>query len=143
MPDETDDIEVITPDWLEKFVSRLQLNNVGAVGAMLYFPDNRIQHAGVTLGMGGVPADTFINQPRGTGGILGAPPWSRIFPAVTAACMAVRREAIEELNGFNEEIAVAFNDVDLCVRLRERGWRIIWTPQVEHYHHESATFGAS
>jgi GT2 family glycosyltransferase len=136
-----DDVEVITPSWLERFVARLQLQNVGAVGAMLYYPDNTIQHAGVTLGMGGIAGHTFINQQRGSDGYFGRAGLEQDLSCVTAACMAIRREAFEQVGGFNEALAIAYNDVDLCMRLRNAGWRILWTPQVEHYHHESASVG--
>jgi O-antigen biosynthesis protein len=136
-----DDIEIITPDWLEKFVARLRLDRVGAVGAMLYYRNNDIQHAGVILGLGGVAGHAFVGQPRGWTGGFGRAAIERDFSCVTGACMAVRREAFDEVEGFNEAFAIAFNDVDFCLRLRDRGWRIIWTPQVEHYHNESATAG--
>jgi len=136
-----DDVEVITPSWLERLVARLQLRRVGAVGPMLYYPDNTIQHAGVTLGIWGVAGHTFINQQRGSGGYFGRAGLEQDLSCVTAACMAVRREAFDQVGGFNEALAIAFNDVDLCIRLRNAGWRILWTPQVEHYHHESASIG--
>jgi len=138
-----DDIEVITGDWLEQFVVRLQLKGVAAVGAMLYYPNGTIQHAGVTLGLGahGIAGHTYYKMARGSPGYFGRAALEQDLSCVTAACMGLRREAFEEVGGFNEELAVAYNDVDLCMRLRERGWRIIWTPQVEHFHHESATLG--
>lgn len=136
-----DDVEVITPDWLEKLVARLALERVGAAGPMLYFPDDTIQHAGVTLGMGGVAGHTFIGLQRGANGYFGRAGLEQDLSCVTAACMALRREAFEQVGGFNETLAIAFNDVDLCIRLRNVGWRILWTPQVEHYHHESASIG--
>ena len=136
-----DDIEVVTPDWLEKLFARLTLDKVGAVGPMLYYPDDRIQHAGVTLGVGGVAGHAFIRLPRGSDGYFGRAGLEQDLSCVTAACMLMRRDAFQALNGFNEDLSVAFNDVDLCVRLRNAGWRIIWTPQVELTHHESATLG--
>jgi GT2 family glycosyltransferase len=136
-----DDVEVVTPDWLEKMVSRLELDGVGMVGPMLYFPDDTIQHAGVTLGIGGVAAHTYINKPRGSFGYFGRAAVEQDLSCVTAACAVLRREAFEQIGGFDEDLAVAFNDVDLCIRLREAGWRILWTPHVEHYHHESASIG--
>jgi GT2 family glycosyltransferase len=136
-----DDIEVVTPDWLEKLLARLTLDKVGAVGPMLYYPDDRIQHAGVILGVGGVAGHGFIRMPRGSDGYFGRAGLEQDLSCVTAACMLMRRDAFQALNGFNEDLSVAFNDVDLCVRLRNAGWRIIWTPQVELIHHESATLG--
>ena len=136
-----DDVEVITPDWLEKLVARVSLKGVGAAGAMLYYPGNTIQHAGVILGMGGVAGHPFLNIPRGKQGYHGRAILEQDLSCVTAACMVVRREAFEESGRFDEELAIAFNDVDLCIRLRQKGWRIVWTPAVEMYHHESASLG--
>ena len=78
---------------------------------------------------------------RGSNGYCGRAGLEQDLTCVTAACLAVRREVFEELNGFDERFAIAFNDVDFCIRLREKGWRIIWTPEVEHYHLESQTIG--
>lgn len=136
-----DDIEVVTPDWLEKLLARLMLDKVGAVGPMLYYPDNRIQHAGVILGIRGVAGHAFIGLPRGADGYHGRAGLEQDLSCVTAACMLMRRDAFKALGGFNENLSVAFNDVDLCIRLRNAGWRIVWTPQVELIHHESATLG--
>jgi GT2 family glycosyltransferase len=138
-----DDIEVVTPDWLEKLLARLTREKVGAVGPMLYYPDNRIQHAGVILGIGGVAGHGFIRLPRGSDGYFGRAGLEQDLSCVTAACMLMRRDAFKALEGFNEDLSVAFNDVDLCIRLRRAGWRIVWTPQVELVHHESATLGRS
>lgn len=136
-----DDVKIITTDWLEKLVVRLQLNRVGAVGVMLYYPNETIQHAGVILGMGGVAGHAFKGTARGSDGYCGRAGLEQDLCCVTAACVAVRREVFEDLNGFDERLAIAFNDVDFCIRLREKGWRIIWTPEVEHYHLESQTVG--
>ena len=136
-----DDVEVITPDWLEKLVARVVQPGVGAVGAMLYYPTDTIQHAGVILGMGGVAGHPFLNLPRGSKGYYGRAILEQDLSCVTAACMAARREAFDAVGGFDEELAIAFNDVALCIRLRQNGWRIIWTPAVEMYHHESTSVG--
>jgi O-antigen biosynthesis protein len=136
-----DDIKIITTDWLEKLTVRLQLNRVGAVGVMLYYPNETIQHAGVILGMGGVAGHAFKGAARGSDGYCGRAGLEQDLCCVTAACVAIRREVFEDLNGFDERLAIAFNDVDFCIRLREKGWRIIWTPEVEHYHLESQTIG--
>jgi GT2 family glycosyltransferase len=136
-----DDVEVITPDWLEKLVTRLQLEGVGAVGPMLYYPDDTIQHAGVILGLGGVAGHAFNHLKRGSAGYFGRAALEQDLSCITAACIVMRRALFEELNGFNEKLAIAFNDVDLCIRIRNAGWRIIWTPQVEMYHHEFASLG--
>jgi GT2 family glycosyltransferase len=136
-----DDVEVITPDWLEKLVARVMQQGVGAVGAMLYYPSDTIQHAGVILGMGGVAGHPFLNLPRGSKGYYGRAILEQDLSCVTAACMVMRREAFDASGGFDEELAIAFNDVELCVRLRQKGWRILWTPAVEMYHHESTSVG--
>jgi O-antigen biosynthesis protein len=136
-----DDVEVITKDWLEKLVARALLEDVAAVGAMLYYPADKIQHAGVILGMGGVAGHPFLNVPRGKRGYFGRAIVEQDLSCVTAACMAVRRDAFDRVGGFDEGLAIAFNDVDLCIRLRREGKRIVWTPAVEMYHHESASVG--
>jgi GT2 family glycosyltransferase len=136
-----DDVEVITPDWLEKLVARVMQPQVGAVGAMLYYPTDTIQHAGVILGIGGVAGHPFLNLPRGSKGYYGRAALEQDLSCVTAACMVMRREAFYDVGGFDEGLAIAFNDVELCVRLRQNGWRIIWTPAVEMYHHESTSVG--
>ena len=136
-----DDVEVITPAWLENLVARVMQPGVGAVGAMLYYPTDTIQHAGVILGMGGVAGHPFLNLPRGSKGYFGRAILEQDLSCVTAACMVMRREAFDAAGGFDEELAIAFNDVELCIRLRQKGWRIIWTPTVEMYHHESTSVG--
>jgi GT2 family glycosyltransferase len=136
-----DDVEIIDPDWLERLVVRLQIDTVGAVGPMLYYPDGRIQHAGVVLGIGAVAGHVFSGLPRGSGGYFGRAGLEQDLSCVTGACLVTRRSVFEALEGFNEDLPIAFNDVDLCIRLRNAGWRIIWTPQVELIHHESATLG--
>jgi len=136
-----DDVELITRDWLEKLVARVLQEGVGAVGAMLYYPTGTIQHAGVILGMGGVAGHPFLNLPRGKKGYFGRAILEQDLSCVTAACMVARRAAFDGVGGFNEDLAIAFNDVDLCMRLRQKGWRIIWTPAVEMYHHESMSVG--
>jgi GT2 family glycosyltransferase len=136
-----DDVEVITRDWLEKLVARVMLDGVGAVGPMLYYPTDAIQHAGVILGLGGVAGHQFLNMPRGNAGYYGRGILEQDLSCVTAACMVMRREVFDSISGFDEKFAIAFNDVDLCIRVRQKGWRIIWTPAVEMYHHESASLG--
>ncbi len=133
-----DDTEVITPDWLEQMVARLAPAGVGAVGPMLYFPNNTIQAAGTILGIGGVANHAHRFAPRWTPGYFGRAALEQDFSAVTAACVVVWRKAFESVGGFEEQLAIAFNDVDFCIRLMQAGWRIVWTPTVELYHHVSA-----
>jgi GT2 family glycosyltransferase len=136
-----DDTELITADWLEQLAARILIPNVAAVGAMLYYPNETIQHAGVILGLGGIAGHAFHGQPRGHAGYYDRARVEQDLSCVTAACCMIRREVFLQLGGFDEKLAIAFNDVDFCIRLRNAGWRIIWTPLVELYHHESASVG--
>jgi GT2 family glycosyltransferase len=116
---------------------------VGAVGAKLYYPNERIQHAGTILGLGGAAGHAFRHFHRTAPGYCGRLLLTRNLSAVTAACMLLRRSVFEEIGGFDEtNLAVAFNDVDLCLRLREKGYRIVWTPFAELYHWESVSRGS-
>jgi len=139
------DLEVITPDWLEGMVGHAVRPEKGAVGAILYYPNDTIQHAGVTLGLNGNPGvagHRYHKQPRGYAGQVCRGQLCQNLSAVTAACLVVCREVFEAVGGFNEaELAIAFNDVDLCLRIAEKGYRNLWTPYAEFYHHESATRG--
>jgi glycosyltransferase involved in cell wall biosynthesis len=136
------DLELITPGWLEEMVSHAVKPEVGAVGAMLYYPNDTIQHAGVILGAGGVAGHGYYRQPRGYQGAASRAALCQNLSAVTAACLVVRREIFDKLDGMEEtHLAVAFNDVDFCLRVREKGYKNIWTPYAEFYHYESATRG--
>ncbi len=135
------DIEVISPDWMEEMVSHAMRPDVGAVGAMLYYPDETIQHAGVLVGLCGVAGHVGSRHPRGSEGYFGRMLLAQELSAVTAACLLVRRSVYEEAGGLDERLRVAFNDVDLCLRIREKGYRNVWTPFAELYHHESASRG--
>ena len=138
-----DDVVPIDPDWLEAMVSRVIEPGVGAVGAMLYYPTNTVQHAGVVLGLGNghVAGHYHVDWERGNPGYFGRAAVDQDMSAVTAACAVVRRSVFEKLGGFDEALPVAFNDVDLCLRMRAAGWRIVWTPCAELYHHESSSLG--
>jgi len=136
-----DDLEVITPDWLSEMVSHAQRPEVGAVGARLWYPNDTLQHAGIILGIRGVAGHAHRNLKRGGKGYFGRASLIQSFCAVTAACLVVRKEVFQKVGGFNEALQVAFNDVDFCLRLREAGYRNIYTPYAELYHHESATRG--
>jgi GT2 family glycosyltransferase len=137
-----DDIEIITAGWLRELVSIAIQPGVGAVGAMLYYPDNHIQHAGVIIGLGGVAGHAYSRKPRGYPGDKCRALLVQELSAVTAACMAIKRDRFEDVCGFDESLAVAFNDVDLCLRLSRKGYHNIWTPNAELYHHESLTRGS-
>lgn len=136
------DIEILTPDWIEQMLMYIQRDDVGAVGMMLYYPDDTIQHAGVILGIGGVAGHSHKYFKRGDSGYASRLGIVQNLSAVTAACMMVRADIFRELNGFDEKFAVAFNDVDFCVRIRKAGYLIVWTPFAEAYHYESKSRGA-
>lgn len=136
------DVEVISPDWLTEMVSHALRPEVGAVGARLWYPNDTLQHGGVVLGLGGCAGHAHKGFPRGSTGYAGRMDLVSNFSAVTGACLVVRRQVYEEVSGLNEtDLKIAFNDVDFCLRLREAGYRNIWTPYAELYHHESATRG--
>ncbi|WP_250523157.1 MULTISPECIES: glycosyltransferase family 2 protein [unclassified Caballeronia] len=136
------DIEVITPDWLEELVSIAAQPGNGAVGACLWYPNETLQHGGVVLGLGGVAGHMHYKIRRGTFGYFGRAVATQNISVVTAACLVIRKAIYEEVGGLDETFAVAFNDVDFCIRVREAGYRNVWTPHAELYHHESATRGS-
>ena len=136
------DIEVLSGNWLEEMAGHALRPDVGAVGAMLYYPDQTIQHAGVILGIGGVANHAYLARPRGYGGHGGRARVVQNLSAVTGACLVVRRSTYTQLGGLDERLQVAFNDVDFCLRLLEAGYVNVWTPFAELYHHESASRGA-
>lgn len=138
-----DDTEVIAADWLDQLVARVSLPQVAAAGPMLYYPDGTIQHAGVILGLGpsGIAGHACHGGPRGSQGYFGRACLEQDVSCVTAACMAIRAQVFRTIGGFDEAMPLAYNDVDLCLRLRAAGWRIIWTPAAELVHHESASLG--
>lgn len=136
------DTEVINPAWLNELVARAMQRDAGAIGAMLYYPDDTIQHAGVVLGLGGVAGHIHTRMGRGAPGYMARAWVAQNMSAVTAACMAVRKEVFEEVGGFDEALPVAFNDIDFCLRLLQAGYRNVWTPYAELYHHESASRGS-
>lgn len=136
------DIEVISPEWLGEMVSLALQPGVGAVGAKLLYTDRTVQHGGVVLGVGGIAAHAHKHLPAWHAGHGGRAQLTQSFAAVTGACLIVRKELYEQLGGLDEvHLGVAFNDVDFCLRLREAGYRNVWTPYAELLHHESATRG--
>jgi O-antigen biosynthesis protein len=136
------DIEVISPDWLTEMVSHAIQPDVGAVGARLWYPNDTLQHGGIILGVGGIAAHAHSELPRHHNGYFCRATLASEYSAVTGACVFTRKELFEKLGGLNEvDLPVAFNDVDYCLRARERGYRIVWTPFADLYHHESATRG--
>lgn len=136
------DVEVISPDWLSEMVVHAVRPEIGAVGAKLYYPDDTIQHAGVVLGVAGIAGHAHHRLSRKSSGYFGRASAVQDYSAVTAACMVLRREVFDAVGGFDaENFRVAFNDVDLCLRIGALGYRILWTPFAELYHHESASLG--
>lgn len=135
------DITVITPGWIEEFLGHGMREEVGIVGARLYYPDDTIQHAGIVLGIGGIAGSMFTGLPRSHSGYLHKARLQQDLSAVTAACMMFRRTVYEEAGGFEEKLAVAFNDVDFCLKVGRAGYLVVYDPFVEMYHHESKTRG--
>lgn len=136
------DIEVITPEWLDEMVSIALQPNVGSVGARLWYPDDRLQHGGVIIGLGGVAGHSHKYLPKGAPGYFFRASLIQEFSAVTAACLIIRKSIFEQVDGLDEtNLKIAFNDVDFCLRVHEAGYRNVWTPYAELYHHESATRG--
>jgi GT2 family glycosyltransferase len=136
------DTEVISPDWLEEMTGHLSQAGVGAVGAKLYYPDGRVQHAGVTVGPGGCASHLHVNLGGDAAGYCGRAMIAQELSAVTGACLLTWKQAYLRLGGLNEKrLTVAFNDVDYCLRLQEAGYRVVFTPHAQLYHHESATRG--
>lgn len=136
------DTEVITPEWLNEMLMLCQLDAVGAVGAMLYYPDDTVQHAGVITGLGGFAGHSHKYALRGKSGYMFRQACVQELSAVTAACIMVKRTAFDEVGGFDAGFEVAYNDVDLCLRLRQKGHSIVFTPYAELYHHESKSRGS-
>lgn len=135
------DIEITTPSWLEEMLMFVQRKDVGAAGMMLYYPDDTIQHAGVIIGIGGVAGHSHKYFKRGDYGYASRLTIAQNFSGVTAAAMMIKRSVFEEVSGLDESFAVAFNDVDLCLRIRRAGYLIVWTPYAEAYHYESKSRG--
>ena len=137
------DIEVIHGDWLREMVSHAVRPGVGVVGARLWYPDDTLQHGGCVLGIGGVAGHVFLGLPRSDSRYFGRSSLLQNYSAVTAACMVLRRSVFDEVGGLDEQnLAVAFNDIDFCIRVREAGYWNVWTPYAELYHHESASRGS-
>jgi GT2 family glycosyltransferase len=139
-----DDISIRDPGWLKPMISWALCPDVGMVGAKLLFPNGRLQHAGVVLGMGGIAAHVYRGQYPQQAGYLERLTVAHEVSAVTAACAAIERKKFEAGGGFDaENLPVELNDIDLCLRLAERGFATMWTPESVLIHHESATRGDS
>ena len=134
------DIEVIDQNWLTIMAEHVQRSEVGAVGPRLLYPDDTVQHAGVVVGVGGIAEHAFRGLPAESPGVCRQLQMTRNYSAVTGACLLTRRDVFEEIGGFDEErLPVAFNDVDLCLKMRRAGYLIVYTPFAKLYHHESAS----
>jgi len=136
------DIEVISPDWIESMLELSQRDDVGCVGAKLYYPNDTIQHAGIIIGLGGYAAHSHRMLPRNHPGYFNRLNIIQNLSAVTAACLMIKRSIYDEVNGLNAiEFKVAYNDVDFSLRVREKGYLNIFTPYAEMYHYESISRG--
>lgn len=135
------DTEIINPDCLKELVSVCQRKDVGCVGARLLYDDDTIQHAGVIVGLGGVAGHCFVGEPKNSGGYYNRILCLQDYSAVTAACMMVKTSVFKKVHGLSEELKVAFNDVDLCLKIRELGYLVVYNPYAELYHFESKSRG--
>ena len=136
------DVEVISEGWMTFMLGNCQREEVGIVGAKLYYPDDTIQHAGTIIGIGGIAGHAFLNMPRSRTGYLHKASIQLNVSAVTAACMMMKRSVFESLQGFEERLSVAFNDVDLCLRTVQAGYLVVYLPWAQLYHYESRSRGA-
>lgn len=135
------DTEVITPTWMSQMLGYCQSKDVGIVGAKLYYPDDTVQHCGVVIGVGGFAGHILTQSTKDDRGYFGRLQAIQDISAVTAACLMIKKSVFEEVEGLDEEFKVALNDVDLCLKVREKGYKIIMNPAVELYHYESKSRG--
>ena len=136
------DVEVITDRWIEELLGYCQRPDVGACGARLYYPNNKLQHCGIVVGIGGIAGHICHLEKRSSGGYFGRIVKTQNVSAVTAACMMMPRKVFEEVGGFDESFAVAYNDVDLCLKIRDKGYFIVYDAWCELYHYESLSRGS-
>ena len=135
------DTELLTPNWLELMLGFCQRDDVGAVGVKLYYPDETIQHAGIVVGLGGVAGNRFKSIPKDGHGYFANESMIQNLSAVTAACIMTPKSIYEEVGFMDEKLAVAFNDVDFCLKIRKKGYLIVYNPFVEFIHYESKSRG--
>ena len=135
------DTKLLTPEWLEEMLGFAQREDVGAVGVKMYYPDDTIQHAGLAIGVNIVAAHMFRGLPKGQHGYFARESSIQDMSAVTAACIMTKREIYEQVGYMDEKFAVAFNDVDFCLKIRELGKLIVYNPFIEFTHYESKTRG--
>ena len=136
-----DDTEVINQDWLSEMVSIAIQDKVGAVGAKLWYPNKTLQHAGIILGINGLAGHAHKYFDKQNQGYLGRANLIQEFSAVTGACMLVKKKLFTKVGGFDENLAIAYNDIDLCLKIKELGYKIVWTPYAELFHYESWSRG--
>lgn len=135
------DVEIITSDWIEAMLEQAQRESIGAVGAKLFYPDDTLQHGGVIVGLGGVAGHSHKHLPKGHYGYSRQAISVNNYSAVTAACLMCRKEVFESVGGFEDSLQVAFNDIDLCLKIKEAGYSNVWLPHVQLYHYESKSRG--
>ena len=135
------DTEVISPDWIESMIEQAQRNSIGVVGAQLIFPNDTIQHCGVVLGMEGTSGHSFIGYKKDAPGYSNLIQSTNNVTALTGACIMIRKDLYNEVGGFDEEFAVEFNDIDFCLKIKEKGFNNIYLPHVKLYHYESLSRG--
>ena len=136
------DIEITQTDWLEEMLAFACQPDIGCVGAQLWYPNNTLQHGGVVLGIGGVASHAHKGIPRGNFGYFGRASAHQMFSAVTAACLMIRKSTYQAVDGFDETLKVAYNDVDFCLKVRAQGLRNLYNPFASFIHHESASRGS-
>lgn len=135
------DIEVISDDWLEQLVKEVTHSEIGCAGALLFYPNDTVQHAGVIMGMDTIAGHAYVAMPRTA---VHRHPYfqeKRYCTAITGACLAIRRDVFVAVGGFECALAVAFNDVDLCLKVQQAGYKNVFLPSVQLYHHESISRG--
>ena len=135
------DTELMTPNWIQEMLGFAQREDVGAVGVELFYPDNTIQHAGIIIGIGGVAGHVFKNLPKGIHGYFSKDAMIQNLSAVTAACMMTPKSIYDDVDYMDEKFKVAFNDVDFCLKIREKGKLIVYNPFVQFKHYESKSRG--
>ena len=135
------DTSIISENWIEEMMMYAQRADVGIVGAKLYYPDNTIQHAGVIVGLGSVAGHTHCRHSGDDPGYMGLGFYVRNVSAVTGACLMIRKELFDAVGGLDCGLAVAFNDIDLCLKVRQKGYLVVFTPYAELYHYESKSRG--
>lgn len=136
-----DDMEVINPDWLEALIEQGEKQGVGVVGAKLIYRNNTIQQAGIIVGYNELAGNAFVGEGSSAAGYLNRLVTIQNYSAVTGACLLIKKDLYDQVGGLDEKLAVAFNDVDLCLKVIEKGYRVVWTPYAQLFHFESQTRG--